>query len=150
MSDYVARGGTTALGIIGTSLGSLATLASGALGVERLTNNGGTSMNNNVMLALAQKDAEIARLNSEKYTDNNILATYQYIDGRLRAIEQKINDNAAAQAVINCQANSAIQLLNSQIGAINNTLVLITKTAVPSSIVVDFGSTSTTTTTSAA
>lgn len=141
MSDYIARGGTTALGIIGTSLGSIATLISGAIGAKNAT--GGSGMNNNVMLELAQKDAEIARLNSEKYTDNNILATYQYIDNRLRTIEQKINDNAAAQAVVNCQNNSAIQLLNQNIVAINNTLALITKTAVPKSIVVDFSTDST-------
>lgn len=141
MSDYIARGGTTALGIIGTSLGSIATLISGAIGAKNAA--GGSGMNNNVMLELAQKDAEIARLNSEKYTDNNILATYQYIDNRLRTIEQKINDNAAAQAVVNCQNNSAIQLLNQNIVAINNTLALITKTAVPKSIVVDFSTDST-------
>lgn len=143
MSDYIARGGTTALGIIGTVLGSLGTAASGALGAGTLVNNGGTRMNNNALLELAQKDAEIARLKSEKYTDENILATYQYIDGRLRTLEQKVNDNAAAQAVVNCQNNSAIQLLNQSIVAINETLKLITKTAVPSSIVVDFNGTTT-------
>lgn len=63
---------------------------------------------------------------------------YKYVDGRLRNVEKQISDNAAAQAVVNCQLNSAVQLLNQQIVSINNTLALITKTAVPSSIVVDF------------
>lgn len=148
MSEYVAKGGTTALGIIGTVLGSIGTAASGALGVGKLT--GGSSMNDterckDMMMRLSEQDAKVARLEGEKYTDNNILKLYEYLDGRLRGIEKQVNDNAAAQAVINCQANSAIQLLNQNIAAINNTLALITKTAVPKSIVVDFTATTTAT-----
>lgn len=146
MSDYdekyVARGGTTALGIIGTTLGSIATAASGALGVGKLS--GGGNMNDryaDMMMALSNKDAEIAKYKSEKYTDEHILELYQYVDGRLRSVEKQVTDNAAAQAVVNCQNNSAIQLLNQNIVAINNTLALITKTAVPKSIVVDFSAT---------
>lgn len=146
MSEYVAKQGTTALGIIGTVLGAIGTAAAGGNGAANLFNaNGGGGMNN-MQMVIAEKDAELARYRSEKYTDEHILELYQYIDGRLRSVEQNINDNAAAQAVINCQNNSAIQLLNQNIVAINNTLALITKTAVPSSIVVDFSSTTTSTT----
>ena len=142
MSEYVARGGTTALGIIGTILGSIGTAGSGLLGLGKV---GGTNMDSErcktMMLDAAEKDAEIARLKGEKYTDGHILDVYKYIDGRLRTVEKQISDNAAAQAVVNCQLNSAVQLLNQQIVSINNTLALITKTAVPKSIVVDFSAT---------
>lgn len=142
MSEYVARGGTTALGIIGTVLGSIGTAGSGLLGLGKV---GGTNMGSerckNMMLDISEKDSEIARLKGEKYTDEHILDTYKYMDGRLRAVEKQISDNAAAQAVVNCQLNSAVQLLNQQIVSINNTLALITKTAVPKSIVVDFSTT---------
>lgn len=98
-----------------------------------------------MMMRLSEQDAKVARLEGEKYTDGNILKLYNYLDERLRGIEKQVNDNAAAQAVINCQANSAIQLLNQNIAAINSTLALITKTAVPKSIVVDFTTPTTTT-----
>lgn len=150
MSDYdndryVARGGTTALGIIGTVLGSLGTAGSGLLGLGGLSNGGG-NMNNrcqDMMMALAQKDADIAKLEGEKYTDNHLLELYQYVDGRLRIIEKNLSDSNAAQAVVNCQLNSGVQLLTQQVASINNTLSMITKLAVPSTAVVDFGSTST-------
>lgn len=140
MSEYVAKQGTTALGIIGTVLGAIGTAAAGGAGAAALSG----APTSNMQMVVAEKDAEIARYRSEKYTDEHILEMYRYIDGRLRTVEQQINDNAAAQAVVNCQNNSAIQLLNQSIVAINNTLSLITKTAVPSSIVVDFDTTTST------
>lgn len=149
MSEYVARGGTTALGIIGTVLGSIGTAGSGALGLGKIS--GGNSMDSerckDMIRELSEKDSEVARLKGEKYTDEHILETYKYFDGRLRQVEKQVNDNAAAQAVVNCQLNSAVQLLNQQIVSINNTLALITKTAVPKSIVVDFSTTTASSTT---
>lgn len=146
MSEYVAKGGTTALGIIGTILGSIGTVGSGALGLGRVV-NGGNVMDSerckDMMMELSEKDSEVARLKGEKYTDEHTLELYKYVDGRLRNVEKQISDNAAAQAVVNCQLNSAVQLLNQQIVSINNTLALITKTAVPKSIVVDFNTTTT-------
>ena len=147
MSEYIARGGTTALGIIGTILGSIGTVGSGAVGLGRVA-NGGAVMDSerckDMLRELSEKDSEVARLKGEKYTDEHILETYQYIDSRLRAVEKQISDNAAAQAVINCKLDCGINLLNQQVNSINNTLALITKTAVPKSIVVDFSTTTTT------
>lgn len=147
MSEYIARGGTTALGIIGTILGSIGTVGSGAVGLGRVA-NGGAVMDSerckDMLRELSEKDSEVARLKGEKYTDEHILETYQYIDSRLRAVEKQISDNAAAQAVINCKLDCGINLLNQQVNSINNTLALITKTAVPKSIVVDFSATTTT------
>ena len=147
MSEYIARGGTTALGIIGTILGSIGTVGSGAVGFGRVA-NGGAVMDSerckDMLRELSEKDSEVARLKGEKYTDEHILETYQYIDSRLRAVEKQISDNAAAQAVINCKLDCGINLLNQQVNSINNTLALITKTAVPKSIVVDFSATTTT------
>lgn len=147
MSEYIARGGTTALGIIGTVLGSIGTVGSGALGLGKVV-NGGAVMDSerckDMLRELSEKDSEVARLRGEKYTDEHVLETYQYIDGRLRAVEKQISDNAAAQAVINCKLECGINLLNQQVNSINNTLALITKTAVPKSIVVDFSPATTT------
>lgn len=147
MSEYIARGGTTALGIIGTVLGSIGTVGSGALGLGRVV-NGGAVMDSerckDMLRELSEKDSEVARLKGEKYTDEHILETYQYVDSRLRAVEKQISDNAAAQAVINCKLDCGINLLNQQVNSINNTLALITKTAVPKSIVVDFSAATTT------
>lgn len=149
MSDYVAKGGTTALGIIGTVLGSIGTAGSGVLGLGRMANGGGTMDSErckDMLRELSEKDSEVARLKGEKYTDEHILNTYKYIDGRLRDVEKQISDNAAAQAVINCKLDCGINLLNQQVASINNTLALITKTAVPKSIVVDFNTATTSTT----
>nr|DAG37046.1 MAG TPA: hypothetical protein [Caudoviricetes sp.] len=147
MSEYIARGGTTALGIIGTVLGSIGTVGSGALGLGKVV-NGGAVMDSerckDMLRELSEKDSEVARLKGEKYTDEHILETYQYVDSRLRAVEKQISDNAAAQAVINCKLDCGINLLNQQVNSINNTLALITKTAVPKSIVVDFSAATTT------
>ena len=165
----VAKGGLTT-GIIGTSLGALALLGTGANGLGNLlggngnnaaaangagiaegmllqaalnTNNGwgwggpvpgpwafggswggaygwgrsSCESDNPVTRYEADKDAQIAKLESElslreandRMQQEN-LKLYQYVDGRLRAIEQQI----CSQAVVNQATNDKIELAAQQ------------------------------------
>lgn len=148
MSDYVAKGGTTALGIIGTVLGSLATVgelggAGSSGGIFSRSSSGNSSVvcerDLTLINALAQKDAEIAKYQSEKYTDTVGLQLYQYIDGRLRNIEQNINDNNTTQLLVNERLNATNVALTSQLNQMQTVLSNITGVAVKQNMVVDFG-----------
>ena len=67
---WVAGGGTTALGIIGTTLGGLNTLTNGGL-LGGLTGNGNCGKGCNETDKLR---AEVAELKSERYTDAAVIA----------------------------------------------------------------------------
>ena len=130
--DYASKGtGTAALttGIIGTGLGAI---SSGLLG--NLFGGGGTAQQNYVtkdmmelqlQLAASQKDNSIltAELSSEKKmvevfnaANDKINNVRDELNTRIREVEMKVDANAAAQSVINCQCNSNLNLLNSQVG----------------------------------
>lgn len=129
--EYASKGtGTAALttGIIGTGLGAI---SSGLLGNLF---GGGTAAQNVVtkdmlelqlQLAASQKDNSIltAELSSEKKmvevfnaANDRINAVRDELGNRIREVEAKVDANAAAQSVINCQCNSNLALLNSQVG----------------------------------
>lgn len=122
--DYVAKQGTTALGIIGTALGGLAVAGGGLLGAM----NGGAraaaaecSENHLVNRYEAAQAARIAELETEvklrdanTYTDKKMLELYQYTDGRLRAIEA---DNAA-QKVLNQRTQDSFALAQADLAAV--------------------------------
>lgn len=132
-TNWTAGKGTTALGIIGTALGGLAT-AGGGLGM--LTAAGRAAAGNPEVVPVcsesmpvnryeAAQAARIAELETEvklrdanTYTDGKILETYQYIDGRLRAVEGQI----AAQAVKNQETADAFQLVRNDIVCVKNEL----------------------------
>lgn len=97
---WVAGGGTTALGIIGTALGGLNTVAgNGLLGGVAGGSDGGKGCGN-----LARENAElrerVATLTSEKYTDQAILGERDLhlgwvkelasVDARLDAVDDKL------------------------------------------------------------
>lgn len=130
--DYVAKRGTTALGIIGTSLGGLA-VAGGPI-LAALSNRGGRcaahapqvvvnecSESHTVNRYEAAQAARIAELETEvklrdanAYTDQKLLEMYQYTDGRLRAIEA---DNAA-QKVVNQRTQDSFALAQADLAAV--------------------------------
>lgn len=134
-SKGVANAGLTT-GIIGTTLGGLATLI-----------NGGTLFGNNARTAgvpavnsddeyvnryEAKQSARIAELETEiklrdanTYTDGKMLEMYQYVDGRLRNVEGQI----AQQAVYNATNNSIIGCIQSQIAQLQS----LTKMVIPKS-----------------
>lgn len=121
--DYVAKQGTTALGIIGTALGGLAVAGGGLLGAL----NGGAraanecSENHLVNRYEAGQAARIAELETEvklrdanTYTDQKILSTYQYVDGRMRDMEAEL----CAQKVINQRTQDSFALAQADLAAV--------------------------------
>ena len=145
MAEYVAGRGTTALGIIGTVLGSIGTAGSGLnlLGA----NPAAVYENSNVCVhdmqmaqELAQKDAQISRLESEKYADSVGLGLYKYIDGELKSIREQSNTRWTEQAVVNANLSNGLTALSGQAASTAQLVAQITKTAVPSSAICNFNS----------
>ena len=86
---FVAGSGTTALGIIGTALGGLATVGNG---------NGLNLFGNNRM---AEADAKIAKLEAERYTDAAVLHERELSaakDVLIATLTEKVNQNAQKNA----------------------------------------------------
>lgn len=131
--DYVAKRGTTALSIIGTSLGGVA--VAGAPILAALKNRSGGSCaapaqqvvvnecseSHAVNRYEAAQAARIAELETEvklrdanTYTDQKMLELYQYTDGRLRDIEA---DNAA-QKVVNQRTQDSFALAQADLAAV--------------------------------
>lgn len=136
--EYTAGRGTTALGVVGTVLGSIGTAA--ATGV--LGNGMGLFNNNNCGAAyacsenmavsryelgqeqkIAKLESEIALRDANIYSDRKSLELYAYVDGRMRNIEGQL----ASQAVTNAQITANISCMQGSI----NTLMGLTKTVVP-------------------
>lgn len=122
MTEFVAGRGTTALGIIGTVLGSLGVAGNG--GVGGLFNAGGAVCHENMPINRyeAEQSAKIAELETEvklrdanSYTTSQLNAFRDYVDGKFSAIhaelcEQKVY-NATNIATVNCLAGQVSQLM---------------------------------------
>ena len=76
---------------------------------------------------ISAKDAEIALLKSEQNTEIKIADVYERLITRVNADQRAQADVNAAQAVYNASANSAIAVLQNQVGVLNG----LTKTIVP-------------------
>ena len=149
MAEYVAGKGTTALGIIGTVLGSIGTagvagngLLSGLTGKQAAAPyemTGACMHDVNTLKELMAKDAEIAKYKSEKYADGVGIELYKYIDGELKDIRATQNAKWTDQAVINATMNQGLTALSGQVTAVANTVNQITKVAVPQSSICNFG-----------
>jgi hypothetical protein len=148
MAEFMAGKGTTALGIIGTVLGSIGTAA--ATGNGGILNLGrGTPvcsddhMVNRYEAAQAAKIADletkIALRDANTYSDQKLLEVYKYFDGEIKDIRSTMCANDKAQAVVNANLNASIITLNGQVAQTAATLAGITKTAVPRSSICDFG-----------
>lgn len=92
----------------------------------------------NLLLSLNAKDAEIANLKSDQYTDQKIVEVTQYLDSKINAVAAEMRANKDAQAAINLQqavyngTNTAtIQCLQNQVAQ----LMGLTKLVVPNSSV---------------
>ena len=83
-------------------------------------------------------NAQIARLESEKYTDKAGLEVYKYFDGQLKELREDINRRFTAQEVINASVQSSLSILKSQGDASAALLASITKTAIPQSVICNF------------
>lgn len=140
---FVAGGGTLALGIIGTALGGLNTLAGGNGGLSGLF--GGNRA--------AADDSRIAKLESERYTDAAVIAA-QAREAELKTLEVKNAEDIKAmrtefelraeidrkQAKIDLleatgPMNDKISANTAAIAAVREVLGSFTKVVIPSSAV---------------
>lgn len=76
---------------------------------------------------IAARDAEIAMLRSEQNTEVKIADVYERLITRINADQRAQAEVNAAQAVYNATANSAIAVLQNQVGVLNS----LTKTVIP-------------------
>lgn len=136
MAEYVAGRGTTALGIIGTTLGGIA-----ASGINLLGNNNGCGGVEHAMrqeAVIAQKDAEIAYWRGQDKTNEKISAAYANLEAQINSLAAEVRSNRNAQCEVNTQqavyngVNTAtVSCMQGQIA----TLMGLTKTVVPNSSV---------------
>lgn len=134
--EYASNGkgnlGVT-LGAIGTGLSALnggLGLFSGVNGNYHNNSEGGrfiTKDELDYVQTISAKDSEIALLKSEQNTEVKIADVYERIMTRVNADQRAQADVNAAQAVYNATANSAIAVLQNQLGVLNS----LTKTIVP-------------------
>lgn len=138
MAEYASNGVATAgltTGIIGTALGvlggSLGNILNGGMYNNGMYNGGGFVTRETFEMAqkVAAKDSEIALLKSEQNTEIKIADVYERIMTRVNADAKAQAEVNAAQAVFNAGTNSAITLLQNQIGILNG----LTKTVIPGS-----------------
>ena len=152
--DVASKGlGNTALGL---GIAGLATslLGGGAslLGIGR--NNGMTANPNdpdarfvtksetNLIQENSTLKTELAIQKSENYTDKKLVEVTQYLDTKLRRVEDKVDANKDAQQAINAQqmaynaaANASIDVLKSQVASLSS----VTKLFIPSTNVCQTG-----------
>lgn len=88
---------------------------------------------------IAELQSQIALRDANTYNDQKLLEVYKYFDGELKDIRAGQNDKWTEQAVINCQNSSGLKVLASQVADVTATVDSITKTAVPSSAICNFG-----------
>lgn len=134
MAEYVAKQGTTALGIIGTALGGLATLANGGAGLLGMGGNNCCSENTPVtryevgmQQEIAAKDSKIALLESSIYVDGKLNDLRNYVDGKFNVV----NDKLSAQAVHNATSDAVLSCVQGQIAQLQS----LTKLVVPNASV---------------
>lgn len=94
-------------------------------------NGAGAAFDMSVSEALAERDAEIARLQAKAYSDESDLVLYKYFDGKIK----EINDKLCEQAVFNATANGGLGTLAGQVAALQQTVAGITQTVVPKSVI---------------
>jgi hypothetical protein len=150
MAEFVAGKGTTALGIIGTVLGSLGVAGNNGTGLNLL----GMGMGNRPVCSedhfvnryeaaqsakIAELETQVALRDANTYSDQKLLEVYKYFDGEVKDIRATICANREAQAVVNANLNASVVALNGQVAATAATLAGITRTAVPRSSICDFG-----------
>lgn len=117
--DYVASKGTTALGIIGTTLGGLA-VAGGTL-MGKMGAASYCSDDHTVNRYDAAKDARIAQLetdikfrDSELFTRDNMIDMYKYVNGELQGIKEELCN----QKVLNQRTADSFALAQADLAAV--------------------------------
>ena len=146
MAEYVAGKGTTALGIIGTVLGSLGVTNNGVGGILGTAPAYGCSENMPVNRFELQQEQEIAALkahvalrDANTYSDQKLLELYKYFDGEIKQIRADSCERWATQGIVNEKIATGMSTLNTSLASVTATVNSITKTAVPKSAICDFG-----------
>ena len=141
MAEYIAGRGTTSLGIIGTVLGSIATAGFLGNGASLLSGGNQCAMQTEIndLKEMDSLKSELAQQKAERYADKVGLEVYQYVEGQLKSIRADENEKWTSQAVVNANVNSGLNVLNSQVADVSATVASITKTAVPTSAICNYG-----------
>lgn len=119
---------TGIIGTAGTVLGAMGNAILGGAG------NAPQYVNReayDVQLQLIESQKQNAILSADLNTEKKIVETFTSLSERINALEKTVNDNAAAQAVINCGFNSNINLLQNQVAQ----LFGMTKLVIPNASV---------------
>ena len=116
MADYVAGKGTTALSIIGATLGGLAVAGGNLLGMNGMNgwNNGcGSGMCSENMAVnryelnqekeLANAQAEIVYWRGQDKTNEKITAAYANLEGQIKDLAREVRCNKDEQTAVNMQ-----------------------------------------------
>lgn len=166
MAEFVAGKGTTALGIIGTVLGSLGVAGNNGMGLNLFGNGGwnngyggynnGYNWNGRMdscycsddhvvnryeaaqAAKIADLETKVALRDANTYSDQKLLEVYKYFDGEIKDIRSTICANDKAQAIVNANLNASIVALNGQVAQTASTLAGITRIAVPKNQICDF------------
>lgn len=135
MPEYVAGKGTTALGIIGTTLGGLAAVGGNLLGGLNGMGYNTAACSDNMPVSryeLGQQD-EISKLRSEndllkadKYTDQKLTEVYATLNHEIGKVKDELRDVAVYQAT----NTATIGCLSQQVNGLQQVLGSITKTVV--------------------
>ena len=151
--DVASKGlGNTALGLgiagLATSLlgGGATLLGMGRNGMTANPNDPDarfvTKSETNLIQENSTLKTELAIQKSENYTDKKLVEVTQYLDTKLRRVEDKVDANKDAQQAVNAQqmaynaaANANIDVLKSQVASLTS----VTKLFVPSSNVCQTG-----------
>lgn len=134
MAEYVAGRGTTALGIIGTVLGSLGVANGGIGGIFNTSNGCYCHENTPVNRYEATQSARIAELETEvKLRDANTFTMGEmgklrdYVDSKFAAVNAELCEqrvyNATNIATINCLSGQVAQLMSLTKTVIPNTSI---------------------------
>ncbi len=139
-----AGNGTTALGIIGTVLGGLATAMSGGNGLLNMNGNTGKGCPNandsntyvtkaelQMTQELASKDSQIALLKSEQNTEIKIADVFERLITRINSDQKEQSAWNTQQSVNNATMSAAIASNATSIAALQNSCSQITKLVVP-------------------
>ena len=151
--DVASKGlGNTALGLgiagLATSLlgGGVSLLGMGRNGMTANPNDPDarfvTKSETNLIQENSTLKTELAIQKSETYNDKKIVEVTQYLDSKIRRVEDKVDANKDAQQAVNAQqmaynaaANANIDVLKSQVASLTS----VTKLFVPSSNVCQTG-----------
>ena len=125
MAEFVAGKGTTALGIIGTVLGSLGVAGNnGLLGWNNVGGHCAGNCSENMPVnryelgqeqTIARLQADVALRDANIYNDQKLLEVYKYVDGELKDIRATVAANDKAQAIKNVQIDGAFAVLGEKL-----------------------------------